>query len=266
MGTVRIKEPSKTMIDMATPSENNGGRRSIGMENSVGEYFYISLDSLIPFKHQGRKSFNQDELEKLALSIEKYGVRQPLSIVKSEEFSDKFEIVSGERRFRAAKIARLDKIPCIIMGNYKEAESVAIIENIHRADLHPVELAHAYKSLLDNGQFSSGAELIESLGINKSSFYETMKILNLDPDIQQEMLNNNISSREKIRTLLKSNDPMLSLLKMVSPAEKSGYCRSILRVGINQGEFSVQKEAISKLKKQDKEKLKEVLVAILGEI
>ncbi len=266
MGTIRIKEPSRAMIDMATPSGNNGGRRSIGMENSVGEYFYISVDSLIPFKHQGRKSFNQDDLEKLALSISTYGVRQPLSIVKSEEFPDKFEIVSGERRLRAAKIAELDKVPCIIINNYKEAESVAIIENIHRADLHPVELAHAYKSLIDNGKFSSGAEIIDSFGINKSSFYETMKILDLDPDVQQEMLNNNISSREKIRTLLRSKDPMLSLLKMISPADKSGYCRSILRVGMERGEFSVQKDAISKLKKQDKEKLKEVLVAIIDEI
>jgi ParB family chromosome partitioning protein len=263
MGKVRIKEPSSAMMSMVAPTEHKIGRRSIGMENTIGEYFYIKIEVLIPFKRQGRRVFNEEELERLAASITKYGVRQPLTIVKSLENPEKFEVVSGERRMRAAALAGLEKVPCIIMNDYKEAESVALIENIHRADLHPVELAQAYHSLLTNGKFSSPYDMMDSLGINRSAFYETLKILELPTTVQEALINNNISSRDKIRILLKAENPELALEKMISSFSKSGYCRSILRIGLEKGSYSVQKNAIKKLNEYNRERLKEILSEII---
>lgn len=266
MGIVRMKEPSKEMLEIASRSASGQGRSSIGMESSVGEYFYINLNKLIPFKNQARKVFNEEELEQLALSIIEHGIRQPITVVRSQSNSEHFEIVSGERRARAAKMAGLDSVPCIIIPDYSKAEAVAVVENLHRSDLHPVELAKAYDSLLKNSNFSSGAEVAASLGISKSSFYEVIQILKLPESVQQDLLKHEIKSRDQIRKLLKSDDPQKSLNKMIAPATRLGYSRSILRVGLEHGEFSVQKDAIAKLKAVDKEKLKQLLSSILDQL
>lgn len=258
MGTIRIKEPPKEMLDMAM-SRTGIGRSSIGMENSIGEYFYINLDKLIPFKNQARQSFDDDKIKGLAISIKEYGIRQPLTVVKSVENEGKFEIVSGECRVRAAKLIGLDSVPCIIIPDYSKAESIAIIENIHRSDLHPVELAKAYNSLLQKGSYSSGTEVAASLGVSKSAFYEVLQILKLPETVQQLLIKNGIKSREKIRLLLKSQTPLETLNNMINPKERSGYCRSILRIGMEKGEFLVQKDNLSKLGDFDKKRLKEIL-------
>lgn len=263
MGTIRIKEPPKEMLDMAMTKT---GRSSIGMENSVGEYFYINLDRLIPFKNQARQSFDKGKIEGLAISIKEYGIRQPLTVVKSIEHEGKFEIVSGECRVRAAKLIGLDSVPCIIISDYSKAESIAIIENIHRSDLHPVELAKAYNSLLQNNSYSSGVEVAASLGVSKSAFYEALQILKLPEVVQQSLIENGIRSREKIRLLLKSENPLDTLNNMINPKPRSGYCRSILRIGFEKGEFLIQKDNLFNLKDADKNRLKIILNELINNL
>lgn len=262
MAQINLREPSEEMMKLATPSENKG-RMSIGMEESVGEYFFINLEKLIPFKNQARRHFDKEELDNLALSIMEYGIRQPLTVVKSPDHEDKFEIVSGERRAKAASSAGLTTVPCIIIQDYSKAESIALIENIHRSDLHPVELARAYNSLMNNGNFSSGEEVANSLGINKSSFYETLKILKLPETIQQALIDNGIKSREKLRSLLKSPNPEAAFERMIHPANKSGYCRTVIKIGMENGEFSVQRGIIDGLSQVDKNALKEILSGVI---
>ena len=262
MATIRIKAPSEEMLRLATPRENRG-RASIGMDDRVREYFYISLDKLIPFKNQARSYFNKVELDNLAHSIREYGIRQPLTVIRSPEYEGKFEIVSGERRARAAGLVGLDSVPCIIMTDYSRAEAVAIIENIHRADLHPVELAKAYKSLSDNGTFSSKEEVANSLGVSRSSFYEALKVLELPKDVQQGLIDNNVRSRDKIRLLLKSSAPADTLRRMLNPVRRSRASSSILKIEIKDGNFTIQKDALTKLSPTEREKLKGLLLQLL---
>ena len=262
MATIHTKIPSEEMLRLATPRENRG-RVSIGMDDKVGEYFYISLDKLIPFKNQARIHFDKTELDNLAHSISEYGVRQPLTVIRSPEYEGKFEIVSGERRARAAGLIGLDSVPCIIMTDYTKAEAVALIENIHRADLHPVELAKAYKSLCDNRTFSSKEEVANSLGVSRSSFYEALKVLELPAEVQQGLINNNIKSRDKIRLLLKSAHPVDTLTNMLTPVKKSNTSFSVLKIGMKDGNFSVSKGKINALSATNKETLKTILKDIL---
>jgi ParB family chromosome partitioning protein len=262
MGNVKYKKASDSFIKMVSP--NNclfEGRKSIGMENTVGEFFYIKLEHLIPFKNQAREFFDQEELNLLAESIKNYGIRQPLTVVKSINNADKFEIVSGERRAKAARIAGLEKVPCIILENYKEAETIAIIENIHRSDLHPVELAKAYRSLLENGVFSSADNLCSALGVNRSTGYETLKILELPQEVQQFLLKNDIRNREKIRLLLKSKNPLEIL---INNGNKEKRQTSVMRIFSKGDEFVIQKQAIMKLSENEKKKLKVLLEDLMN--
>lgn len=265
MAQINIRKPSEEMMKLASPSESKG-RMSIGMEESVGEYFFINLEKLIPFKNQARRHFDEEELNNLALSIIEYGIRQPLTVVKSPTHEGKFEIVSGERRAKAANLASLNTVPCIIIQDYSKAESIALVENIHRADLHPVELARAYNSLMHNGNFSSGEEVANSLGINKSSFYETLKILKLPESIQEALIEKGIKSRDKLRLLLKSSNPEATFEKMIHPSEKTGYCRSVLKIGMENGKFSVQRGIINSLSTIDKNALKEILLDVIDSL
>ena len=260
MGKIRFKKPSESFEKFASPNVNvqNKGRLSIGLDESVKEYFMLSLNVLIPFKEQARLYFNDTEINQLAESIKNYGVRQPLSVVKSVENPDKFEIVSGERRVRAAKIAGLSQVPCIILSNYDEAEAVAIIENIHRADLHPVELARAYDCLLLKNQFASVNVLADSFGVSRSVIYEIMRILNLPEDVQQLLISKNIRSRDTIRKLLISDNPLGDLTKVDKQKNKS-----ILRVAIKDNTFFVQKGAVDNLNNDEKTQLKNILEEIL---
>lgn len=261
----KFRKPSDSFLRMVSPDRDlSRGRKSLGMEDSVGEFFYIKLDLLIPFRNQSRVIFDQDELDLLADSIKNYGIRQPLSIVRSSDNPGKFEIVSGERRAKAAKIAGLDKVPCIIIENYKDAETAALIENIHRSDLHPVELAKAYKILLDSGSFSTQEECSRSLGINSRVFRETMSVLDLPEEVQNFLMNNNIRNRDDIRVFLKSKNPLNLINKdqpIVIPKQKA-----VMRISMKEGDFSVQKQAISKLTDEEKSRLKVLLEDILKEL
>jgi ParB family chromosome partitioning protein len=263
MGNVKYGKVSASLVKMAAPnSDDSTGRKSVGMEEAVGEYFYIKLDNLIPFKNQAREFFDQEELNLLAESIKRYGIRQPLTVVKSLEKENIFEIISGERRAKAAKIALLDKVPCIILKNYREAEIAAVIENIHRADLHPVELAKAYNSLLENGTFNSANELYRALGVNRSKGYETLKILELPENIRRTLMEKDIRNRNQIRMLVKSKNPQECLNKLLRNESKRNS--SIMRIVAKDGIFQVQKNAIAELNTEEMKELKNILEEIIN--
>ena len=109
-------------------SRHNTSRVSVYTEDYKGEYYNISVLKLIPFKTQARKIFDEKSLANLALTIKEHGIRQPLTIIPSE--SDKYEIVSGERRYRAALIAGLKTVPCIILKDRKNGRFETIRRTI----------------------------------------------------------------------------------------------------------------------------------------
>ena len=262
MGKIKYKEVTDSFAKIAVPGGDFGSRKSIGTNDMIEEVFYIKLDKLIPFKNQAREIFDEKELSELAESIKSYGIRQPLTIIRSPFIDDKFEIVSGERRARAAEMAGLDKVPCIVLKDYKEAEAAALLENIHRSNLHPVELARAIKSLISTTG-RSAEELFKALGISRTSGYETLRILDLSDEVLKHIVQHNIRDRDTIRTLQKSKDPLKFLKKKETEPQRSS---SVMRVSLKAGEFSIQKKAIAKLSNSEKSKLRILLEEILKEL
>lgn len=262
MGKIKYKEVSDSFAKIAVPGGDLGSRKSIGTNDMIEEVFYIKLDKLIPFKNQAREIFDEKELLELADSIKNYGIRQPLTIIRSPFIDDKFEIVSGERRARAAEMAGLDKVPCVVLKDYKDAEAAALLENIHRSNLHPVELARAIRSLISTTG-RSAEELFKALGISRTSGYETLRILDLSEEVLKYIIQHNIRDRDTIRTLQKSKDPLKLLKKKETKSQRSS---SVMRVSFKAGEFSVQKKAIARLSDNEKNKLRILLEEILKEL
>ncbi len=206
----KTREPS---INLARrkPSNSDGiffqnRVESILTENSYKTIQFIDVDRLVSFRHQKRKYFDNEKLKTLAETIKEHGIRQPLTVIQSEDNRDTFEIVSGERRFLAAKMIGLDKVPCIIIHDRKAAEEIAVIENVQRADLHPIELGKAYSSLLENKVVSSREELAKKIGVQRTQVSEYISFSKFPDSIADRLISNGISHRRILRKISKCAD------------------------------------------------------------
>lgn len=142
----------------------------------------IKVIEIEPNKEQPRKHFDSESLEDLAKSIKRYGVIQPIIVNKKDNY---YMIVAGERRWRASKIAGLTEIPCIVRENdERKNREIALIENIQREDLNPIEKARGFKQLLDEYELTQ-QELADMVGISRSALANTVRLLNLDPRIMK---------------------------------------------------------------------------------
>ena len=144
----------------------------------------ILLSQIKANQYQPRTSFDQKKLEELAESIKKHGVIQPVLVRKDGKG---FELVAGERRFRAAKLAKLKKIP-VVVSNISDVQSleIAILENIQREDLNPLEVAKGYQRLKDEFGYTQEA-VAKSVGKPRSSVANSLRLLTLSPKIQDEI-------------------------------------------------------------------------------
>ncbi len=162
----------------------------------------INVDDIIPNRFQPRKNFDQEGLEELADSIRQHGIIQPLVLRKLE---DKFEIIAGERRFKAANLIGLRTVPAIVMElNESESAEIALIENIQRKDLTAIEEAKSYEKILELGQMNQ-EELAKRVGKKQSTVSNKLRLLNLSEEAQQALLDNKISERHA-RSLLRLKD------------------------------------------------------------
>ena len=169
------------------------------MNEREREIIEVSLDDIIPNRFQPRLSFDEQGLNELAESIRQHGIIQPLVLRK---IGDKYEIIAGERRYKASYIAGLTKVPAVIIDlNDNESAEVAIVENIQRKDLSPIEEAKSYKKLLDRGYLTQD-QLASRMGKNQSTVSNKLRLLNLGEKVQDALLNNKISERHA-RSLLK---------------------------------------------------------------
>lgn len=133
-----------------------------------------------PNKNQPRRNFDEESIEELATSIKEYGVIQPIIVTKEDNY---YKIVAGERRWRASKKAGLSEIPAIVREYDKQKNSeIALIENIQRQDLNPIEKAMAIRELLDTYDLTQ-QKLADKLGISRSGLANTVRILNLSPKV-----------------------------------------------------------------------------------
>lgn len=164
----------------------------------------MSLDKIIANPNQPRKNFNQHELDELADSIKRNGLLQPILVCKKD---DKYEIIAGERRMRASKIAGLKKVPIIIKETDENKKlELALIENIQREDLNPMEEAYCYKQILDS-QGISHSELATIVSKARSTITNSLRLLDL-PEDAQKLLHDNKISAGHARAILSVNSKM----------------------------------------------------------
>lgn len=183
------------------------------MNNMEKEIIEVSLDDIIPNRFQPRLSFDEDALNELAKSIRQHGIIQPLVLRK---VGNKYEIIAGERRYKASYIAGLTKVPAIVIDlNDNESAEVAIVENIQRKNLSPIEEAKSYKKLLDRGYLTQD-ELASRMGKTQGAISNKLRLLNLSTEVQDALLNNQISERHA-RSLLKieNEDEQIEILNRI---------------------------------------------------
>ncbi len=175
-------------------------------ENNIME---IRVDEIIPNRFQPRLSFNENELKELADSIKVHGIIQPLVL---RRIGDKYEIIAGERRHKAAMMAGLRTVPAIIMNiNDQQSAEVAVVENLQRKDLSAMEEAQSYKKLTDMGLTQE--ELAAKMGIAQSTIANKLRLLSLTKAVQEALLKNQISERHA-RSLLQIPDESLQVIML----------------------------------------------------
>lgn len=141
----------------------------------------LPVSSIEPNRNQPRKNFDKAELEELTDSIKRYGVIQPLVVQKKNDY---YEIIAGERRWRAAKLAKLKEVPVVIKDyEPQEASEIALIENLQRSDLNPIEEAKAYKNLIEEYDLRQ-EDVATRLSKSRSAITNSMRLLNLSDEVQ----------------------------------------------------------------------------------
>lgn len=163
----------------------------------------IFVEDIIPNRFQPRLTFDEDALQELANSIKVHGVIQPLVL---RQIGNKYEIIAGERRYKASCMAGLKTVPAIVreMSDNESAE-VALIENVQRKNLTSIEEAQSYKNLLDRGYLTQ-ADLASKIGVAQPTIANKMRLLNLCDEVQNALLNEKISERHA-RSLLQLENP-----------------------------------------------------------
>ena len=163
----------------------------------------IFVEDIIPNRFQPRLTFDEEALQELANSIKVHGVIQPLVL---RQIGNKYEIIAGERRYKASCLAGLKTVPAIVreMTDNESAE-VALIENVQRKNLTSIEEAQSYKSLLDRGYLTQ-SDLAEKIGVAQPTIANKMRLLNLCDEVQNALLNEQISERHA-RSLLQLANP-----------------------------------------------------------
>ena len=185
-----------SLIPSAGAKKSNPAKSEVKKEVVVEkvvkkEEVMLKITEVEPSREQPRKNFNEDALLELADSIKQFGIIQPLIVQKQDDY---YEIIAGERRWRAAKLAGLKEVP-VIIKNYTEQERVeiALIENILREDLNPIEEALAFRRLLTEFELKQD-ELAERVSKSRTAVTNSMRLLKLDERVQQMVVDEKIST------------------------------------------------------------------------
>lgn len=185
----------------------------------------IKIIEIEPNRNQPRKNFDMEAIEELAESIKIYGVIQPIIVTKKDKY---YEIIAGERRWRASKKAGLTEIPCIVRNDDdRKAKEIALIENIQREDLNPIEKAKGFKQLIDEYGLKQ-QELADIMGMNRSTVTNCLRILNLDSRVIDLALEGKLTEGH-CRSLLGYEDPEMQYKMALRIIETGQTVRDIER-------------------------------------
>ena len=186
--------------DLTEETKKEEPQEKIVVETKIVEVpkeVYLKISMIEPNQEQPRKEFNQEQLEELAESIRNYGVLQPIMVQKK---GDLYEIIAGERRWRAAKMAGLKEVPVIIRDFDRQKK----MENVQRSDLNPIEEAMAYRQLIEEFGLKQ-EEIAERVSKNRATIANSLRLLKLDPRVQ-ELLIQGVISNGHARALLAIED------------------------------------------------------------
>ena len=173
----------------------------------------IELDKIVPNRYQPRREFSDDSIKELAETLDKDGLLQP--IVVREDGEDHYEIIAGERRYRAAKSLGWETIPAIVKNmDDDQAASLALIENLQREDLNPIDEAKAYTSLMKLNDLTQTA-LAKDMGKSQSYVANKLRLLKLDDDVQKALIEGKITARHGRALLNLSEDDQERVLKEI---------------------------------------------------
>ncbi len=195
-------------LDSLIPAQSKKMRRSIRKEtttpsNDADRIWHIPLTDITPNPDQPRKEFSHGEMEQLVASIKKHGIMQPITVTEKDDGG--YEIIAGERRFRASTIAEIPTIPAIVRSaTDQEKLELGLIENIQRQDLNPIEEAFAYKRLSDEFGLTQ-QNISDQIGKSRSFIANIIRLLDLPEQIQKGLIDSKISVG-KARALLSLKD------------------------------------------------------------
>ena len=190
----------------------------------------IKIVDIEPNTTQARKTFKEESIDELANSIKNYGVLQPIIVESKGKY---YRIIAGERRWRAAKKAGLDTIPCLIRDvDEQKNKEISLIENIQRENLNPIEKALGYKELIDNYNLKQ-QELADRLGISRSYVANTLRILNLDKRVIELALEGKLTEGH-CKTLMAISDPNKQYAMALKIVENDGTVGDVERMVKNE--------------------------------
>ena len=189
----------------------------------------ISISSIVPNKNQPRKLFEKEALDELKNSIKERGIIQPLIVRKSDDQDDKFELIAGERRWQAAQSAGLHEVPVVIIeaDNLKSLE-LAIIENVQRKDLNPVEEAESYNNLIQNFGYDH-EKVSQFIGKSRSHISNSIRLLSL-PEKILDLIRNNKISQGHAKVLVGLENALLLADKIIKKKLSVRQLESLVRL------------------------------------
>ncbi len=253
-------EPKKT--DNSTTSE-----KAVVTKTEIKEVVKkveqtININRIEPNKNQPRKHFDEDALSELADSIKQFGIIEPLVVVKRKGF---YELIAGERRWRAARLAGLKEVPVVIKDyNDQEIVEIALIENIQREDLNPIEEAHAYSRLIKEFNLKQD-EVAERVSKSRTTITNSLRLLKLTEKVQQMLIDDMLTTGH-VRALISIEDSTLQYEtalyifdKKLSVRETEAYVKKVLSGRKSKSEAAAAKEDLSFLYSEIEERLKNVL-------
>ncbi len=218
-------------------------------ESYQDEVVFIDVDAIEANRYQPRSIFNEEKIKELAQTLHTHGMIQPIVVRSLDEEEEKYEIIAGERRWRAAKSLNWEKVPAIIREmTDKETASVALIENLQREELTVIEEAVAYEKLIEMHELTQEA-LAQRLGKSQSTIANKMRLLKLPEPVQQAILQKTITERHaRALIALKSEELQLKILQQIIDRD----------LNVKQTEAQIERMLSDKKKPAKKPRLKGV--------
>ena len=222
----------------------------------------LNINRIEPNKNQPRKEFNEDALQELADSIKQFGVIEPLVVVKRKGY---YELIAGERRWRAARLAGLKEVP-VVIKDYDDQQivEIALIENIQREDLNPIEEAHAYERLIQEFNLTQD-EVAERVSKSRTTVTNALRLLKLTEKVQHMLIDDMLSTGH-VRALITIADPQLQYEtamyifdKKLSVRETESYVKKLLNKKPKEKTSEKEDPELSFLYKAIENRLKESL-------